>query len=347
MIISEDIVRRLKALDIEDVAAWLGITIERHAAVCFMHDDHEPSLKFNVEKNIFHCFVCNKGGDTIKLVQEYHGLTFQDACVLLGRQFKVWNPNENIRIKSSRRVIRKFHLHKPKESECTFDAEIFSWIINNAKLSETANSFLFDERHFDKGVIEKLRIKSLSYPKRLVDLLIGLFGEERCVRAKIVRQCVHGLYCFFFTPCLLFPYYEKDGKLVGLQSRYLGDNKKAPRFQFISSQKTRLFNLPVLNSMTRGDELFISEGITDCLALLSSGKRAVAIPSATILPVEDLAQLKNYDLHMYPDADEAGRRAFSELRRFFVNQYSFLTSNKLPEGVKDYCDYFVQSAGNV
>lgn len=57
---------------------------------------------------------------------------------------------------------------------------------------------------------------------------------------------------------------------------------EAPRFQFISSQKTRLFNLPVLNTMKFGEDLYISEGITDCLALLSAGKKAVAIPSATI-----------------------------------------------------------------
>ncbi|WP_213065500.1 toprim domain-containing protein, partial [Acinetobacter baumannii] len=68
----------------------------------------------------------------------------------------------------------------------------------------------------------------------------------------------------------------------------------------MSSQKTRLFNLPVLNTMSRGDRLYISEGITDCLALLSNGLKAVAIPSATILPLEDLVLLKGYDLHMYP-----------------------------------------------
>ena len=86
--------------------------------------------------------------------------------------------------------------------------------------------------------------------------------------------------------------------------------------------------------------MYISEGITDCLALLSNGLKAVAIPSATILPFEDLVLLKNYDLHMYPDQDVAGQRALLELRRFFVNHYSTVKLEKLPEGVKDYCDYY-------
>lgn len=150
------------------------------------------------------------------------------------------------------------------------------------------------------------------------------------------------MHFYFYTPCLLFPYYDQDGSLIGIQSRYLGTNEKAPRFQFMSSQKTRLYNLPILNSLNRGDKLYISEGITDCLALLSDGLNAVAIPSATILPLEDLILLKNYELHMYPDRDEAGQKAFMALRRFFINHYSTVRAEALPEGVKDYCDYYIK-----
>ena len=88
--------------------------------------------------------------------------------------------------------------------------------------------------------------------------------------------------------------------------------------------------------------MHISEGITDCLALLSDGLDAVAIPSATILPMEDLVLLKNYDLYMYPDQDEAGLKAFIALRRFFVNHYSTVKAKELPDGVKDYCDFYIK-----
>jgi hypothetical protein len=77
--------------------------------------------------------------------------------------------------------------------------------------------------------------------------------------------------------------------------------------------------------------------------MLSAGMNAVAIPSATSLPFEDLVMLENYDLRMYPDQDEAGFGAFKKLRRFFINNYSTIKAEKLPEGVKDYCDYYVKS----
>ena len=148
-------------------------------------------------------------------------------------------------------------------------------------------------------------------------------------------------YFRMFTPCLLFLYFDSTGGLIGLQSRYLGENKEAPRFQFVSAQKTRLFNLPILGSMKDGDDLYISEGITDCLALLSSGKKAVAIPSATILPQNDLIDLLKYKLHMYPDQDDAGKKAFVALRRYFINHYTNLIEEILPEGSKDYSEYFI------
>ena len=339
------IIRQLKELPIEEVAERLGISINRHSALCFMHDDHAPSLKFSVGKNIFRCFVCGKGGGPIQLVQEYESCSFQEACVWLASQFNIWSPDDEKVKKSVHRAIRKRCLSTNNATTTEFDAELFTWLMNTARLSPKASKFLFEERHFKKEVIDKLCIRSLSYPNRLVGILLKLFGEERCLKSRIIRQGKYGFCCCFYTPCLLFPYYEQDGRLVGIQSRYLDENKNVPRFQFLSSQKTRLFNLPVLNTLKQRDKLYISEGITDCLAMLSAGMDAVAIPSATILPFDDLVMLKKYDLHMYPDHDEAGFRAFMELRRLFVNHYSTIKAEKLPEGVKDYCDYYVRSQG--
>lgn len=225
----------------------------------------------------------------------------------------------------------------------TFDTEVFCWLMEKAVLSEAANRFLFEQRHLKKDVILSLNIKSITDSKKATSALESHFGKERCLKSGLVREGEYGTYFYFYTPCLLFPYYEQDGRLVGVQSRYLGENQKAPRFQFLSSQKTRLYNLPILNTLKRGDKLYITEGITDCLAMLSTGLKAVAIPSATIQPLEDLILLKNFDLHMYPDQDEAGKRAFMEIRRFFVQHYTTVKAEQLPEGIKDYSDYYIST----
>lgn len=342
MVIPDVIVKRLNELPIEEVAGRLGISINRHSALCFLHNDHTPSLKFSVGKNLFHCFVCAKGGGPIKLVQEFNAWKFQDACIWLAEQFNIWQPNDE-KYRKSVKLTKRKKMFINNELTAEFDEEVFSWLINTARLAPIAKKFLFEDRHFKKEVIDNLNIGSISCPTRLVGIMLELFGEERCLKSKVLRKSKYGLYCFFYTPCLLFPYYGQNGRLVGVQSRYLGENKNVPRFQFAASQKTRLFNLPVLKILEQGAKLYVSEGITDCLAMLSAGMNAVALPSATIFPFEDLVLLKKYDLRMYPDQDEAGMRAFGELRRFFVNQSTTIRAEKLPDGVKDYCDYYIKS----
>lgn len=341
MRIPDDIVTRLNELPIESVAEKLGIDVKRHEAHCFMHDDRKPSLKFSTAKNMFFCFACDKGGGPIKLVMDHEGCNFQDACLWLAKEYNIIIPDNKGYAKPVRRTVRKTCLTRKEEQVYALDEEILLWLIDNAGLSESAQKFLFEERRFKKDVILNLNIKSVTDSKKVKNALISKFGEERCAKSGIVRRGEYGTYFYFCTPCLLFPYCEQEGDLVGVQSRYLGEKKDAPRFQFLAAQKTRVFNLPILNTLKRGDKLYISEGVTDCLAMLSSNLKAVAIPSATILPLEDLILLKNYDLRMYPDQDEAGQRAFMELRRFFVNNYSTLKAEKLPDDVKDYCEHYI------
>lgn len=80
----------LNTLSCENVAKKLGVEVIKHRALCFMHDDHHPSLYFfgkNREK--WWCFVCNKGGKAINLVMEYANIGFLEACQWLGVQFNI------------------------------------------------------------------------------------------------------------------------------------------------------------------------------------------------------------------------------------------------------------------
>lgn len=43
-----------------------------YVGVCPFHDDHDPSLRVNVEKNIFKCFGCGKGGSPYMFVKLYN-----------------------------------------------------------------------------------------------------------------------------------------------------------------------------------------------------------------------------------------------------------------------------------
>ena len=80
----------------------------------------------------------------------------------------------------------------------------------------------------------------------------------------------------------------------------------------------------IIKTLKEGDELWITEGVSDCLAMLSAGKKAIAIPSATLLKPKMVETMRFFvdktpkiSLHMYPDNDKAGASMFFDLQKKF------------------------------
>ena len=158
------------------------------------------------------------------------------------------------------------------------------------------------------------------------------------------------------VPWLQTPYYDREGRLVGVQNRNLSlpqlgevgggcrvGGGPTPRFRFPAGSKCGIYNLPVLNLLKPGDELYITEGCSDCWAMLSAGHKAIAIPSATLLTKKDIEQLSiincqlSITFHMYPDRDAPGERLFLQLQQVLPN----LVHHQLPPGCKDFSDYYL------
>ena len=86
--------QKIREVPIFDVCSKLGINLYgmgklAKRATCWYHDDKHPSMHVNKKKNIYKCFVCGKGGDVIRLVQDYDNKTFVEACEWLVNEFHV------------------------------------------------------------------------------------------------------------------------------------------------------------------------------------------------------------------------------------------------------------------
>jgi len=195
-----------------------------------------------------------------------------------------------------------------------FDAGRYERFFERPWLSEAARRFLFDERRLDPRVVSWCRLTS---------------WRDR-----------NGI------DWLQIPYYDQEGHLIGIQSRNLNVNANLnhqPRFRFPKGSECGIYNLPVLNRLRPGEALYITEGASDCWAMLSSGHKAIAIPSATLLSTKDVEQLLSLSLslsltyHMYPDQDEPGERLFLQLKKILPD----LQHHQLPPDCKDFGEYFV------
>lgn len=339
------IVEKLKNLNIEDVAKQLGMSVFRHKALCFMHEDRHPSLSFMKNGHGWKCFVCDKGGaNAISLVMEYKGVDFKEACDWLCREYSIYYDGQT-RIHPKRTMPAFERTFSRKDSNAPAGNnekyyEIIDWIVTHAGLSECSKTFLFCQRKLTPSVINQLQIGSVSEPEKLIQALTSEFEVNDLIDSEIIKETNTKYYLRAFTPCILFPYCDIEGNIVGLQTRYIGNNPKAPRFQYLGYKSINIFNLPILRTLKALDDLYISEGITDCLAMLSDGLKAIAIPSASNIPENDLRLLAKFRLHMYADHDEAGERAFREMRKKLIDFGGYIKREDFPRQYKDYGEYY-------
>lgn len=315
--------QRLRSLPVEAVAERLGLRVVRHKSLCPFHDDHHASLSYSPSRNTFRCFVCDARGGTIDLVMRHLNMSFPDACRWLANGTNIILDTYRPRTPTADRPARPF------------DAARYARLFEHPWLSDAARTFLFTERRLNPRVVSWCRLTSWTD-----------------------RQGTHWLQT---------PYFDASGQLIGLQNRNLdygkkkgdegeetrADNKQgqgsecreAPRFRFPYGSRCTVYNLPVTAMLRPGEPLFITEGCSDCWAMLSAGHKAIAIPSATLLSqadkalLRDLAQRLGTSFHMFPDRDAPGERLFMQLKEVLPG----LQHHQLPPGCKDFAEYYVSA----
>ena len=304
--------QKLRDLPIEGVAEQLGMRVSRHRCLCPFHEDKHPSLTFHVGRNTFRCFVCGASGGTIDLVMRQQRMDFREACR--------WLAGESGYVPTEHRAP----VSKTSTQEAAFDAKRYERFFERPWLSEAARAFLYEERRIDPRVVRWCRLSS--------------WRDQRG------------------TDWLQIPYYDQEGQLIGVQNRRLGtsdsttttDTEAAPRFRFPLGSVCGVYNLPVLKRLTRGDSLYITEGCSDCWAMLSSGHKAIAIPSATLLKADiaemlrELSDRLDLRIGMYPDQDAPGERLFLQLKEALPN----IEHHQLPKGCKDYGEWWRSFKGS-
>ena len=343
---NKETIMRLRHLPIETVAERLGLHVARHKSLCPFHDDHHASMSFSTSRNTFRCFVCGASGGTIDLVMRHLGKSFPEACRWLADANNV--------------ILEEYKPQTPADDKPAkpFDASRYGRLFEHPWLSDKAQRFLFEERRLNPRVVAWCRLSSWT----------DRYG----------------------TNWLQIPYFDQDGRLIGIQNRNLDyrkaekevfhekdkaekevlhekdkaekevfherdkaekevfhekdkADKKVPRFRFPYGSRCTIYNLPVTAMLRPGEPLYITEGASDCWAMLSAGHKAIAIPSATLLGnadkrlLKDLAERLGTTFHMFPDRDAPGERLFMQLKEVLPQ----LVHHQLPVGCKDFAEYYM------
>ena len=366
-------IEKLRDLPIEEVASQLGLQVARHKSLCPFHSDHHASLSFNTRKNLCRCFVCmDESLDSIGLVMKSLHVDFPKACFWLaerngillekGRGRNGWRRDSSSSPAASAvspASSAASALSAASAAPHSFDAARYARFFEHPWLNEAACRFLFDERKIDGRVARWCRLSSWTDRKEVNWLQIPYFDKE----GRLVGIQNRNLDFHRKSRPTDSMDSEKTGKnscptdftddtdskdsedsKVSIGSKADTDFEEAPRFRFPYGSQCGIYNLQVLNLLTPGERLFITEGCSDCWAMLSAGHKAIAIPSATLLKPEDrdvlayISETFGVEWHMFPDRDAPGERLFLQLKEILPS----LIHHQLPLGCKDFGEAYLK-----
>lgn len=221
-------IQKLRDLPIEKVAKEMGMKVEHHKALCPFHDDHHASLTFNKTKNSCRCYVCMRSSiGTIDLAMRYLGKDFPAACRWLAGEHQIQLEEDSSSGSSSGDSSSGDNTGKS-----SFDASRYARFFEHPWLNQAARRFLFEERKIDWRVVNWCRLTSWTDKKGINWLQI--------------------------------PYFDTDGRLIGIQNRNLDYKKKKSSSGGCSSEgnvsseekgraKKRSRILPASGSLTAQD----------------------------------------------------------------------------------------------
>lgn len=342
---SDSDIERLNAVDIRQVLEKVGIEYKarskKYRCPSPTHEDKHPSM--SVKNNHWKCFSCGAGGNVISLVMTVYGIDFPEACQWVASNFNVNIGNRNVRAR--KHTVKKIRTASENVliERTTGDTEVLQYIVNNAGLSPQAQDFLVTERKFSKETVQGMHLGSINNDDLFIRFLLKELPIERLLKSNILYSGVYGTYSIWTAPCILFPFYDIDGKLINIVSRRIDKCEPKDKFRSVAGVNTIPYNLPILKTMKKGDILCIMEGLTDTIAALSNGWKAIGLHGCTNRLVEYHELIESFHLVYYHDNDDAGRESYAkrkeELKQYFI---------PLDEGVidKHYKDFSAYYAAN-
>ncbi len=308
---------------------------KNHKGLCPFHSEKTPSFMVNEEKQIFHCFGCNSGGNVFGFLMKMDHLSFPEAVRVLARRFGVAIPKMRLSDADQRRILKREKLYDINESALSY----YRHLLMNEKEGKEPRAYLTN-RGIGNEVITNHR---LGYASNSWDgLLNNLSRKEVSLSLAeevglIIPKKTQGFYDRFRAR-IIFPIIDTHGKVLGFGGRVLDDalpkylnSPESPLYNKSSS----LYGLHVAKDFIRHeDKVLIVEGYLDLLSLNQCHIRNVVATLGTTITENHVKTLKIYTKNMITifDADEAGEKAAIRSLDIFLKNGVSPKIGVLPQG---------------
>lgn len=272
-------------------------------------NEKTPSFTVSPEKQIWHDFSSNKGGDLFSFVMEMEGIDFKAALELLARKAGI--DLEQYRPKGSKNTINKERLYLLLESATKFYQVQFT-------RSNVALDYVLKTRQFSKETALTWR---LGYSPNNGTALIDYLKKRQFTDLEIKQAGLsvqrYGGISDMFRGRLMIPLQDAQGRVIGFTARLLTNEKNAPKYinvpQTVLYDKSRhIFGLHLAKESIRTSGFAVLvEGNLDVIASHQANVRQVIATAGTAITESHLKAINRLsnDIRLCFDADPAGLAA--------------------------------------
>ena len=276
----------------------------------------EKTASFMVsdEKQIWHCFSTGKGGDVFSFIQEYEGVDFNEALVILAekagveiekyrKSFKPENKSEKEEmLKAHDYAADFFHSQLFKNND---GKKVIEYLTKRGVTDETIKNFKIGFAPDSYDMLYPFLLKKGI--RKSVLLKTGLCSTNNTDSDKIYDK---------FRARLMFPIAESLGRICGFGGRALKKDQ-APKYlnspeSLIYNKSKILYGLSFSKKYIKSEnKILLVEGYFDVILPYQEGIKYVVSTSGTALTKDHVNMISRYTDNVLTcfDSDVAGFNA--------------------------------------
>ena len=321
MAIDFDLVKEIKQrADIVDVISYYLTSVQKkgkgYVAICPFHDDHDPSMQISKDKQTFHCFVCQNGGDVFTFVQKYDKCSFKEAvrkvCEIIGfddprlhKQVYQKKIDENlVPVYNCINELQKYYLY----ALTTEEGKVARDYLEKRKLTQEQCAKFGVGYSFADGkmTIEYLKAKGFSL-KNIENTGIAIAQTSGMSDNNQGR--------------LIFPIKDGNGQVCGFSARKINDDPEAPKYvnspaTVIFNKGSILYNYHLAKQTAKHDGyVYVVEGFMDVFAFDTIGITSCVALMSTKLTEQHIEMLRRLgvEIRVCLDSDKPGQAAMMKI----------------------------------
>ena len=295
--------------------------------------ERTPSFYVSPDKNIWHDFSSNKGGDVFSFIMEVEGLDFREAMELLAQRAGV-DMSQYSSQGAQDLAKRKRRFQEANDLAAHYYQRS---LIQNPHAIE----YVFKKRGLSREIVQTFKI---GYAPSSGDALVSFlkkkgFNQRELAEAGLTNRFGGDL----FRGRMMVPLMDGSGQVIGFTARILADEPNAPKYlntpQTLLYDKSRnVFGLSqAKEAIRRLDYAVIVEGNLDVVSSHQAGFTQVVATAGTAMTEAHLKALVRLSAHarLAFDGDAAGLAATERAIPIAQNVGIDLTIISLPEQFKD------------